>query len=424
MSVASKSTPTIWLLSADIMSQLGGGFRQQRWCEYYLRLGYSIRLFYVAGAMSVTWVDVHSEQELQTKRREWIAAAPPQAGVRDQRFARAARLLKHTFLPDLFYPSIIRLLFLINAMKKQVPGVTVLLCSSPPFSLAVVGAILKSWWGKKVVMALDMRDLWSLHSAFLGPKAHKRWIEHWVISKADDFTTVSVGLAERFKAVFNAEPQVVYNVATHARDTVPPLGAYDWTKWSPNLRHGSLKVLYTGSVPQGFYDLDAFVVAVEALAQKVPGLADRLQLVFVGAAGEMATKVANSRIGKDVFIFLPQTTHDKVAELQTAADVLLFLGYKAADNQGQVSIKLFEYFRRRKPILPAFINPGSDVDYLIKLYCGASPHFTSAQSLVEALATLLASGPGELPKASNSEADLTLLAEYEAAASRIVAKLQ
>lgn len=103
MTDASIPAPVIWLFSGDIMSQLGGGFRQQRWCEYYLRMGYAVRLFYVSGARSVTWVDVHSEEELQTRRREWIAAAPPQAGVRDQRFARVARFIKHTFLLDLFF---------------------------------------------------------------------------------------------------------------------------------------------------------------------------------------------------------------------------------------------------------------------------------------------------------------------------------
>ena len=422
MNDTSTPTPTIWLLSGDIMSQLGGGFRQQRWCEYYLRLGYSVRLFYVANATSVAWIDIHTESDLHAKRRDWISSAPPKAGIRDHRFARVARLIKHTLILDLIYPSVFRLFFLLNKLKKSTPGVTILLCSSPPFSLAIVGAMMKIAWRRQVYMALDMRDLWSLHSAFPGPKAHKRQIERWVLNQTDDLTTVSIGLAERFKAAFGAEPHVVYNVATHAHRSEQANTPYSWTKLSPALRQTSVKIVYTGSIPYGFYDLDEFVAAVETTSRSTPDICNCLQFVFVGACRELAKRATNSQIPKDCLVFLPQMTHETIAEIQSAADALLFLGYKAIDNQGQVSIKLFEYFRRRKPILPAFIETGTDVDHLMTLYCGVSPHLTSARLLSETLSTILASGTAELPRAINSDADLSLLTAYDVAVSRIVAK--
>ncbi|UYO48382.1 hypothetical protein KQX64_20965 [Rhodopseudomonas palustris] len=403
------------------MSQLGGGFRQQRWCEYYLARGHSVRLFYVGGITSVAWTDVHTVDDLRAKRAAWIDKAPPKAGVRDSRFASIARLIKHTLLMDLFYPSIFRLLLLLNATKRRAPGVTVLLCSSPPFAMAVVGRIIKAVWGDAVFMALDMRDLWSMHTAFRGPKLHKRWIERWVVHGADDFTTVSVGLAIRFEEAFSTQPKVVYNVATHVQELPSGDAMVDWTVLSPSLRAASRKLVYTGSVPEGFYDLDMFVSAVEHFAAAVPDAADRLQLVFVGAGGELASRVAQSRIPKGVFVFLPQMAHKDASLLQGHADALLFLGYKAADNQGQVSIKLFEYFRRGRPLLPVFIRPNSDVDRLVKLYCGSCPHLNSAPDVADALSRLARYGATGLPLTVNREADEILKTEYDRTVERILA---
>jgi hypothetical protein len=113
-----------------------------------------------------------------------------------------------------------------------------------------------------------------------------------------------------------------------------------------------------------------------------------------------------------------------VAEVQNAADVLLFMGYQAADNQGQVSIKLFEYFRREKPILPVHIRVGSDVDWLIRHYAGFCPHLTDEAALVDALAAVGHDGGATLPRASAVSArEIALLAAYDEVATRIVVKV-
>jgi hypothetical protein len=416
------ATPAIWLLSADIMSQLGGGFRQQRWCEYLLARGQSIRLFHVAGALSVHWVDVHSVDELRDRRKAWIAAAPPRAGVRDSRAARAGRLLKHVFMLDLFFPSIVRLVATMNGMLRDAPPRVALLCSSPPFAMGVAGRVMKALHGDRVVMALDMRDLWSLHTAFPGPKAQKRLVERWVIGGADIFTTVAPALAQRFEHRFGRTPDVVFNIATHVRPVTADPAAFDWTRVSTALRSNSRKIVYTGSIPAEFYDLDGFLDAVEGFA-RLPE-ADRVQFVFVGASGELAARMRGRAIPDDMVLFVPQMSHDAVAEVQNAADVLLFFGYQAADNQGQVSIKLFEYFRREKPILPVHIRAQSDVDWLLRHYGGFCPNLTEAEALVAALASIARDGGAGLPRASDVAArEASLLAAYDTVSARIVASL-
>lgn len=416
----SASTPAIWLLSADIMSQLGGGFRQQRWCEYILARGQPVRLFQISGLADVRWVDVHSVEELRDKRKAWIAAAPPRAGVRDSRAARVGRFLKHTLMLDLFFPSTFRVIAILNAMLRHAPPRVALLCSSPPFAMGVIGRVMKLLHGDRIVMALDMRDLWSLHTAFPGPKFQKRLVERWVIGGADIFTTVAPALAARFAASFGRKPEVVFNVATQAKPVGIDGGTFNWQSVSTQLRTETRKLVYTGSIPAGFYDLDGFLDAVEDFSHDRD--AQKLQFVFVGAGGEMAARAQKRPLPEGLLVFGAQMSHEAIARVQAAADVLIFLGYQASDNQGQVSIKLFEYFRREKPILPAHIRAGSDVDWLLRHYCGKSVNLLSQSDLVATFKTI-AVGEIELPQARDSLVkDQSLLAAYETVSDKIVMK--
>lgn len=422
MTAETQAVPPIWLISSDIMSQWGGGLRQQRWCEYILERGVPVRLFHVGGAWSVRWVDVHSVAELQQKRQDWIDAAPPRAGVRDTRSARVFRLVKHLLLPDLFAPAIFRIVAMLGAMLRDAPKPVTLLCSSPPFAMAVVGRVMKALHGDKVIVALDMRDLWSLHTAFPGPKLHKRLIERWVIGGADIFTTVAGGLASRFKARFGTEPEVVFNVATHIGPNAEDAATLDWAELAPELRSDSAKIVYTGSIPAGFYDLDGLADAIEGFAARAE--AARVQFVFCGAGGELAARVRSRKLPPGLVNFVPQMSQRSINRVQSAADVLMFLGYQAEDNQGQVSIKLFEYFRRQRPILPVHIRKGSDVDWLIDRYCGHCPTLLSKAEVIDAFARI---GRGEtaafLPSAQAPLAvDADLLTAYERVADRIVAR--
>ena len=415
-------TPSVWLLSADIMSQLGGGFRQQRWCEYILAREQSIRLFHVAGPFAVRWTDVHTVEELRDRRKQWIAAAPPRAGVRDSRTARAGRLLKHIFMLDLFFPSIFRLIAIMNRMLRTAPPKVALLCSSPPFAMGVAGWIMKALHGDRIVMALDMRDLWSLHTAFPGPKVQKRLVERWVIGGADIFTTVAPALASRFAARFGRTPEVVYNVATQAVAVPAGRPPFSWQAHAPEGDADSVKIVYTGSIPEGFYDIDGFLEAVALFHAEHPQAA--IQFVFVGAGGEVAARLARYAIPPRMIVFIAQVSHAEVARIQQAADVLLFIGYKADDNQGQVSIKLFEYFRRGKPILAVHIRKDSDVDFLIDLYCGKNVNLLDVRTLSAMLARLAERDFAVLPAAHEVDSkDGMLLSAYDKVVDEIVSRL-
>ncbi|MBV8594255.1 MAG: glycosyltransferase [Caulobacteraceae bacterium] len=410
----------VHLVAAEIMGSSSGGFRQTRWCEYFLERGCRVIILCQNGLTRVDVQRVDDVTELRTLRTGWTRHRPSRTGARTGWLAHLARRAKHLLVADLFYPSVWMMTWRLVRLVRGSAERAVVLCSSPPFSMALIGAVVKSIFPSRVVFALDMRDLWSLHSALPGPRLHKRLLERWVLRRADVLTAVSVGLAERFESRFGVKARVIYNVATHVVDSDLPAPPMSWSVWSRLLRAGSRKLVYTGSVPEGFYDLATFVDACADFVTSRPDAIDRLQLVFVGASGELQ-KVATKRLPEGAIVYLPIVSHADVNRIQSAADALLFLGYHSSDNQGQVSTKLFEYFRRGLPILPVDIKSGSDVDYLIKLYCGSCPRLISRSDIAHALAQVAEGDMSALPRSLNADADRDLLGAYGRAADDILA---
>ena len=407
----------VWLISAEIMSQLGGGHRQQRWCEYFLQRGWPIRIYSQQGPLGIKTVEVTSVEELRKLRKQWTSSTPPRAGVRIGFLASIGRKLKHLLLIDLWLPSQFKL-YRLMAMDLRNSGCSVVfLCSSPPFAVAVVAALLKLRFSSQVALVLDMRDLWSLHDAHPGPKLHKRMIEQWVMSQVEILTTVSHGLAKRFKSAFGKQSIVAYNVATH----VSPANSIsddslDWTNINRRLSDTSTKFLYTGSLPQGYYDLYSFAAAI----QKAGVAISDKQFVFVGACGELEKNCRRLGVPEDRVIFVGQVDQVAAQKLQRAADAVIFFGFVADDNQGQVSIKLFEYMRNKKPVLPLNIAAGSDVDSIIRKYCGSMLYLSSVEDMATFFAQPAAKCLSRLPVACNSLADQELLQSYEQTVEKVI----
>jgi hypothetical protein len=405
------------------MSQLGGGFRQQRWCEFVLRRGEPMDVFCQYSSLTIRQVRVDDENTLRDLRKTWLEQSPPKSGVRTGAIARALRLVKHIFLVELLFPSVWLMALRVGGGIARSDTPVVLMCSSPPFSLAVAGAVLKSIFGKKVVLVLDMRDLWSMHSAMPGPRIHKRWIERWALARADYITTVSFGLQQRFEEEFGARSDVAYSVATQSWQADSSNAAtLDWSQLSPELRKDSTKIVYTGSIPEAFYDLETFISACELFIAR-SSEPDRLQFVFIGNAQELQTQ-AQGRLPPGLMVFLPQVSHPDVARMQAAADALIIFGYISGDNQGQASIKIFEYFYRRRPIIALNIAAKSDMDYLISLYCGVCPSFVTAEQVAEVFERVARRDFAGLPIATNERADSDLLAAYDGAVDKMLALAQ
>jgi glycosyltransferase involved in cell wall biosynthesis len=413
--------PRIWLVSGEIMSQLGGGHRQQRWCEFFLNRNVPVLIFFAQGLRTFAIAEAKTSAMLRQMRINWIAKSPPKAGVRTGFFAAVGRWMKHLFLLDLFLPSQWILYRHLARHLDVSQGRVALLCSSPPFALAFVCALIKWRYGKLVFFSLDMRDLWSLHTAHPGPKWHKELIEGWVMKQVDMLTTVSEGLSRRFDEAFGARALVAYNVATHVEsDASSDARGISWSTVHPLLSESTFKFIYTGSLPRGYYDLESFA---SALQQAKANIQDK-QFVFVGACEELKSLVRQLSVPPELIVFVDQVDISTAQRIQRAADALIFFGFIAPDNQGQVSIKLFEYMRNRKPILALNIKDGSDVDVLLKLYCGRGYLLTSPEEIGNTLSLPGAECLAGLPVPNNGAADTALLRPYDAAVQTILDELE
>jgi glycosyltransferase involved in cell wall biosynthesis len=283
--------------------------------------------------------------------------------------------------------------------------------SSPVFSLALVGAILKRLHPRKVLLAIDMRDAWALHPELRGSVWLKRRIERWVLQSADRISTMSHDLAREMATAYGLPVKVYYNVATHYFE-IPQARPLDWKALDARIDPARRKLVYTGSTPEGFYDVGALVAGVKQIRAARPHLADRLQLIFVGANDEVEKELARQGGGGEDFVFTSLVTHELAKAIQQNADGFLFFAFNRGANKGIVSTKFFEYLALGKPVLPISVCEGSDIDRLLMRFAGRSCRLNTAAEVATALSRFAEGDVGDLPRVEDTVALRTLADDY------------
>ena len=404
-----SETREVWLFVSELEGLRASSFRQERWVHTFFRWDTALTVFNVRGALHLKTRRFDREEDFTAFRARSRAEAPLTASVREGLLVGLLRRIKHWTLLDLFLPNCLFLLVLAAWRLASRRRTVYLLCSSPPFSLALVGGLLKRLFPRRVVLLVDMRDAWALHPALGGNRRLKRSLEALVFRASDRRLTVSHQLALEFQEAHGRPVEALYNVATHYEGGGEGPTA-DLLGLDPRLRPGTLKLVYTGSTPEHFYDAEALAGAAGRYRARHPGAATGLQFVCVGAGRDIQKAVDQVPGLDEVFIFLPLVPHDRAKAIQRASDALLFLGFKGEGNKGIISTKFFEYLALGKPILPVTIHPGSDLDGLLTRFAQGTPHLVREEDLAEALERLHQEGTGFLPRCG---APGRLMALYE-----------
>lgn len=416
--VSFKSTPfqsikEVWFLTSELEGERASSFRQERWCRIFLESNATLRIFNLRGAFDHSDVTCNTNDELIKFRKNGIDHYKgPKASVREGLLVRFIRRIKHITLVDLYLPNVIKLFFHLHRLLKSRTKPIVIMASSPPFSVAVVGALIKWLHDRKVIFVVDMRDAWALHNALGGIKPLKRIIEKKVLRIADHVATVSYGLAEEFKRYYNVDVHVMYNVATHYLDS-PKSAAIEWQQVSKDINPGRRQIVYTGSTPQGHYDLNSIVSAMVILRKNKPELANKIQLIFVGACDEVRRLALSHAVPEDDIVFIGHLPHAVSRSVQASAHALIFLAHFGPKNAGVVSTKLFEYLCLNKPVLPFGLHQGSDVDILLNRYCGKSLYLHNAKEIAATLERIAKNELDFLPILDNAERIRELLVDYQ-----------
>jgi glycosyltransferase involved in cell wall biosynthesis len=409
----------VWFLTSELEGDRASSFRQERWCRVFLDVGTTIAVFNVRGAFNVSEYSFATLNDFRAFREQAMANAPLMASVREGVAVRLIRRIKHIFLIDLYLPNVIRLLIRTMNRLRQTPGHVTIMASSPPFSVAVVGALLKAVFRGKITLVVDMRDAWALHPALGGVRMIKRIVEGVVLKKADYLATVSFGLADEFEVCYGIRTRVMYNVATHYLDT-KPAATIDLTSVAPAISQQRLRLVYTGSTPEGHYDVSSIVGGMALLRRKFPSLADRVQLIFVGACDEIRREALRQRIGNDDLVFVGHVPHSTVRSIQASADALMFLAHYGPNNCGVVSTKLFEYLCLGKPLIPFSLHANSDVDRLLVRYCEHTVRAHTPEEIAITLAAVARDGVDQLPRLEKVDRVRELIRDYNSFAREVI----
>ncbi|NWJ41645.1 MAG: hypothetical protein HXX12_11835 [Geothrix sp.] len=409
----------VWFFTSELENERAGSFRQERWGKVFLGLGAEIAIFNVMGSLHLTVARFEDEASFLAFRAEALTRAPLMASVREGLAVKLLRRIKHLALVDFYLPNILLLFFKALTRLLRSRDRVLILCSSPPFALAFVGFLLKVLLPSRVQLVVDMRDAWALHPALGGIKGLKRAIEGAVLRRADHVSTVSHGLRQEFETAYGIQVEVLYNVATHyfqgERATL------DLTELDPRIRPGAVKLVYTGSTPEGFYDLATIVGGVADFLAEHPEVSETLQLIFVGACQELALEVARSgRPLGDAVVLVPHVSHARAKAIQNSADALTFLAFPGQGNKGVVSAKFFEYLAQGKPIFPLSVVAGSDVDQLLERYAGGTCRLLTREEIARQLYQVAIHGVRVLPRCQDGDRLKDLLNDYVRFATSLV----
>lgn len=406
-----SSPSEVWFLTSELESERAGSFRQERWSYLFLNAGASVRIFNLRGAFGYSDIvckDVASFRKFRANAIKLYRG--PRTSVREGLLVKFLRKIKHYSLADLYLPNVFRvykhLEFLLRNQNKPV----VLMASSPPFSVALISALIKKKYPDKVILSIDMRDAWALHTALGGFKFIKRIIERSVLKRADYVTTVSRGLSEEFNATYDINVLVMYNVATHYLDTPKPSPIkLDEIISGVDLNRRIL--IYTGSAPENFYDVESIVKALYRINKNVD-LANRLQFIFAGACETVQRAAESLNISDNDILFIPHLPRPIARSLQVSGSALIFLAFNGPKNMGVVSTKIFEYLYLGQPIIPFGLCHDSDVDFLLKHYCGSSINVIGEDEIYDLLVKVITEGVDFLPRLSDPTKVNELLEDY------------
>jgi hypothetical protein len=413
----------VWFLTSELENERASSFRQERWGKIFLEANVILRIFNLRGIFNHSDILCNDKESFIEFRKSGLSHYKGlKTSVREGLMVSLLRRVKHLLLADLFLPCVFKLYWRLNSLLKNFEGSVILMTSSPPFSLAAVGALIKLKYPDKVIFSVDMRDAWALHTALGGFRPLKRAIERRVLSAADLVSTVSMDLSEEFKKNYNINVDVIYNVATHYLDAPRPI-KIKMSEVISAIDSDRVVLLYTGSAPENFYDTLSLIKAISRLIRENPELSHRLQFVFVGACETIKKESIAHNVNAPNLIFEPHLPQSIARKLQVSADALIFLAYDGPKNMGVVSTKIFEYLSIGQPIIPFDLCVDSDVDYLLRRYCGCSVNVHGEDEILKILIDIAKNGVVKLPFLDNAEVLGELVAAYRLHAKKLISLL-
>lgn len=308
-----------------------------------------------------------------------ITARPPSSalplslmGSRIKRLlARGASgLLKHGLRQFAYQPDGLRLWAarVAGTLSADWPiGQDVVVTSSPAFSCHLAGLTLKRRLGLPWVA--DFRDLWVGRPFRQMPSPlHARW-DAWqearVVKACDKLVLASPAWRADFERRYGAAVAGKLVVITNGYEAEDMRRAREAAALAAARRPGCLRFVLTGSMHAGESPLP-MLQALALLARRSPLLAAKVELVFIGDAGdhqaELSLMVKQAGLSAHVQFVGPQS-NQVCLQAQCEADWLML--FSASAHIDTLRGKSFEYMASGKPIFACIPRDGIQAQVLV-----------------------------------------------------------
>jgi hypothetical protein len=255
-------------------------------------------------------------------------------------------------------------------LLREVPHAAIVV-TAPPFSAFLVGEVLSQWTG--LPLLLDFRDEWTLSAAYSENRAFdplsrglQGYLQHRVVRSADCLLATTRSSARALEALRDeagSTAQVAWISNGFDADDFPP---------RPPARGGPpgpFRLAYVGTLWR-LTSAAPLVSAVRLFAQRWPGLAGRLELVFAGRRTGEQQRLLDALHGLPCRVVEHAYLDHRVAiELVRSASAVCVLLADLPGAERVMPAKTFEYVAARRTILA--IAPPGELAELLRDYPGA-----------------------------------------------------
>ncbi len=252
-------------------------------------------------------------------------------------------------------------------IKHRIPKPDVVIASSPPLFVGIIGVIFKKLW--HVPFILDIRDLWPESVESVGAVKNKKLLRqaeklaHWIYKNADHITVTSPGIQKKLTSQRLKILPAISIIPNGAElDLFKPDISGSQIRHTWNLGKNFV-VLYTGNLGLAQAP-EIFIKTAEILKKHTD-----ISLLIVGA-GVLLEKLQIQATKKSLknIIFTGNQPRSKMPHFVAAADICI-IPYKAADTfRNTFPSKMFDYMAGARPII---INLKGEASELIdQAKCG------------------------------------------------------
>jgi glycosyltransferase involved in cell wall biosynthesis len=253
------------------------------------------------------------------------------------------RLIYRLFLPDR-YVGWLPFALTRGRHLLRTESIDVILATCPPYSVTLIGAWLKVFTGKRLV--LDVRDDWIDTTEFLakGPlrRLIERAMERWSVKAADKVVLVTEASKQGFMERYRKEAETKFVVIPNGCD----LEEFAGLKSMRVTRDDSkFTIVHAGSlIDSGPWTRSAAALfrALQGIMQQETELAERLRLVFAGDFPERHQHLAEETGLAGVIENTGYLPHEAVLRLMKSADLLVAIATEGRPTA--IPGKIYEYW--------------------------------------------------------------------------------